>query len=85
MTCEMDVTYEFQTRVTCPVDGERILLAVSVRSDEMIPVEDLLRSVADITASPVMQEPFTEILAHRWGVRVSTVGVHSGVKITCSV
>jgi hypothetical protein len=80
----VNCVYEFKTKATCPVDGEVIEFDVTIYSEDMIEVEDILDHVRDMTASHIMQEPFTQRLADRLNVSVTTIGTHSGVKITCS-
>lgn len=80
MTC----LYEFQTNARCPADGAVITFDVQVISERMITVEDLLSLTNRLTGKPIMQEPFTARLADELSAKVTTIGTHSGVKITCS-
>lgn len=82
----MKITYEFSTMAQCPVDGEHITINVTLTTEDMIEVEDLLDFCREITAGPIMQEPFTEKLAARFhNDGIVTIGTHSGVRITCSI
>lgn len=79
----MKSTYEFKAFAECPIDGERIEFAITVAVEGMVNVEDILERCKRLTASAIMQEPFTEKLAALLEAEVTTIGTHSGVKITC--
>ena len=81
----MRITYEFQTVARCPVDDAVTIMDVTVGpTDRLIEVESILAKVRKATRQPIMQEPFTENLAQSLDATVTTVGIHSGVRITCS-
>ena len=87
----MRTTYELTATLQCPKDQKLIAYSVTLEEDDkLIEVETILAEIEKIAADgPIMQEPFTETLASRLAAlghypNVTTVGVHSGVKITCS-
>lgn len=80
----MRTVYAFEARAVCPVDDETIKFSVTIEVEGMIKVEDIHRHSAALTDKPIMQEPYTHELAALFDARVTTIGTHSGVKITCS-
>jgi hypothetical protein len=86
----MRTVYELAAKAVCPIDGAvidyGIVLTVDRSGLAVIPVEILIEFVASETAAPTMQEDLTARLSDRLGpdVGVQTVGVHSGVRITCT-
>lgn len=56
---------------------------VTVESPEMLRVEVINCTIADLTTDPIYQETFTQRLSEILGARVTTVGWHQGVKTTC--
>ncbi len=67
----------------CPKDGTTDTYNTYVRSRVVIPVEDILAAVAQVTKKPTFQENITKLLAGRLGCEVETHGIHSGVYTTC--
>jgi hypothetical protein len=81
------IEMKFKAKAVCPIDGKKIKIAVEIRTDRLVKVEDILAAVAEITREPVLQEDFTKRLraALRDSVLdVCTYGTHSGVRIACS-
>lgn len=76
--------YDLTVKLRCPVDDALIEVAVSLESRTTVEVERLLREVSDLSAQAIMQEPFTDALFAATGCALTTVGVHGGVKITCT-
>lgn len=77
-------TYELDVRAVCPVvDGERDLYHVTVRSQHLIEVEKILVFFATYAERKVFQEELTLRASTHLGAEVQTVGIHSGVKVTC--
>ncbi len=64
----------------CPVAECPDVYEVTVRTDRVVMVEDILAAVKDLTADQRTQEDLTDKLAFRLLCEVETVGVHSGVK-----
>lgn len=69
----------------CPVDGCPDVYEVTVRTDRVVMVEDILAAVRDLTSAPRTQEAFTADLATRLGCEVETRGAHSAVstRVVC--
>lgn len=93
----MKTSYEFNVLAICPVDGAMITYAITVLlNHRTIMVEELIGIVQGLIDEPVLQEDLTTRLyckiRDRFGPtkdgrldgRITTVGVHSGVKITCT-
>lgn len=68
----------------CPVQDCPDVYQCTVRTSRLILVEDILAAVKRNTAEPCTQEDLTCRIAKDigGGVRVETVGVHSGVTTT---
>ena len=77
----MKVTYETTFTATCPVDGTVDVYALTVISEGLVQVEELLDAVKEIgRGDPAFQEDITQQLALMLGAFVRTEGVHSGVR-----
>ncbi len=77
-------TYALEVRAVCPVvDGERDLYQVEITSMCIIEVERINAFFAQYSEQKIFQEKLTLIAAMHFGTRVKTVGVHSGVTVTC--
>lgn len=86
----MRTTHSLRAVCTCPVDGtqDHYDVTVETRRAEAIPVEDILGVVRELgQGEAIYQEEFTERLWNRLPdpVKVTTVGVHSGVTTICEV
>jgi hypothetical protein len=79
----MNVRHRLTIAAICPVDGSRDIYKVTVGTSEMINVETILAEVALATKKPLYQEHLTVLLAAALGARVTTKGIHSGVKTVC--
>ena len=79
MNCE----YSLEAVALCPVDNLPDVYRVIVRSARCIPVETILKAVADLRNSPMFQEEFTQSLHRTLAAEVETVGYHSGVCTRC--
>ena len=81
----MNNTYEYQVRAQCPVNPtDTDLYAFTIRSEGLIEVEKIVAFFRDNAgAQKVFQEALTQNCAVTLGARVTSVGVHSGVKVTC--
>jgi hypothetical protein len=81
----MKTVMDFKVSTTCPIDGETIPVSVTVEPFHFIEVEDLLKIANAIASKPVTQESFTQQLIGSFKFKsLVTVGIHSGVRITCS-
>jgi len=78
----MNVRYELTMACQCPVDDAQDIYAVTIEATKMIKVEDILAMVKALP--PMFQEDITKRLAKAFDCRATTVGLHSGVKTTCS-
>ena len=81
----MTTTYEFTITAICPVDPSTIdVYTATLRTDTMITVE-LILAAAKFT-EPIYQEALTVDLLTALAIpgELTTVGYHSGVKVTCS-
>ena len=77
-------TYRIEVRAVCPVvDGERDLYAVTVESESMIEVETIIAFFKQYGEQKIFQEELTRKAATHLGAKVTTVGSHSGVTVTC--
>jgi hypothetical protein len=82
----MKSVYRFKIWGRCPVDGSVDEYDVEVVVDGGFwPVEEILKKAKAITAKPIFQEPFTQLLAMDLQASVTTTGVHSGVHTTCTM
>lgn len=81
----MITRHEFHLDGMCPVDESTDRYDVVVVTSRLIPVEMVLKVAREVAANePAYQEEITREIANRLGgVKVTTVGVHSGVKTTC--
>lgn len=81
----MKNTYEIQVRAQCPVvPDDTDLYHFMIESEEIIEVEKIIAFVKKHAGKKnVFQEALTQKCATTLGARVTSVGVHSGVKVTC--
>jgi len=77
--------YELEVRAVCPVvDGEIDVYQARIESQSTIPVERILAFFAAHKDEKIFQEDLTRKAATTIGAKVQTIGVHSGVKVTCT-
>lgn len=78
----MIATYRFQLFARCPVDEEPDAYGVVVVSSRTIMCEDLIATAKAIGASDkhLAQEEITQMLARRFGAKVTTYGRHGDVR-----
>lgn len=78
-------TYEYQVRAQCPVNqSDTDLYAFTIRSEHLIEVEKIVGFFkSNAGEQKVFQEALTQQCAVTLGARVTSVGYHSGVKVTC--
>jgi hypothetical protein len=81
----MRVEHVFQLKAVCPVDERIDEYTVTVTIDRLVKIEDMLGFAQAMGSRPVFQEDLTRLLADRLDGKVVTVGMHSGVRTTCTV
>lgn len=81
----MNCMYEIKVRAKCPANpSDTDLYAFTIESDALIPVEQILDFVKDNAGTKEQyQEALTQMCAVALGAKVTSVGVHSGIKVTC--
>ena len=77
--------YEVQVRAQCPVNPTDVdLYAITIESETIIEVEKILAFVKSHAGEKnVFQEVLTQQCAVTLGAKVTSVGWHSGIKVTC--
>lgn len=66
----------------CPIHAELTdVYQLTIRTAITIPVEDILKFVAQFQTKQIFQEDMTQEIAVGLGVHAETVGVHSGVTV----
>lgn len=77
--------YEVEVRAQCPVNpADTDLYAITIESESLIEVEKIVAFFKDHAgAQKVFQEALTQQCAVTLGARVTSVGWHSGIKVTC--
>ena len=78
--------YEYQVRAQCPVNrSDTDIYDFVIESDKMIPVERIVEFFAKHARQcRVFQEELTGLAAVRLGAKVTSTGVHSGVRVVCT-
>ena len=80
----MKVTHELTFTRTCPVNDSIDNYYLTVETDRLVKVEDILAAV-DSLPEKEFQETLLFCLGRKLeGCRITIVGYHSGVKTTCS-
>jgi hypothetical protein len=81
----MNCIYEIEVRAQCPVNPtDTDLYAFKIESEALIEVEKIVAFfAANAGKEKVFQEALTQACAVRLGAKVTSVGSHSGVKVTC--
>lgn len=81
----MKVTHSTTFVGICPVDGSHDIYQLTVSTDLLVTVEDILEAIRKATDSRKFQEEITESLARLLpDCSIETVGVHSGVETRVS-
>lgn len=79
----MTATYQTRFTAQCPVDGTTDIYDLTVVSEQMIPVEEILEAIKDSTQHLVFQEEIHGNLSARLpDASITIVGTHSGVLTT---
>lgn len=81
----MKNTYEYEVRAQCPVNpSDTDLYAFTIESESIVEVEKIVEFFKkEAGQKQVFQEVLTQKCAVTLGVKVRSVGFHSGVKVTC--
>ena len=87
----LTVTYETTITAVCPVDATVTdIYELTITTDGwFLPVEEILEAIAAVTITPIFQESLTQLLRDRLviedkEIKVTSSGVHSGVKVTAT-
>lgn len=77
--------YEIEVRAQCPVNpSDTDLYQFTIESETIIEVEKIVGFFGENAGKrEVFQETLTQQCAVTLGARVTSVGIHSGVKVTC--
>lgn len=77
--------YEYEVRAQCPVNPtDTDLYSFVIESESLIEVERIVQFFnAHAKEQKVFQEALTQQCAVTLGAHVTSVGYHSGVKVTC--
>jgi hypothetical protein len=81
----MRVEHVFQLKAHCPVDERIDEYTVTVVIDRLVKIEDILGFAQALGSRPIFQEDLTRLLAEKLDGKVMTVGMHSGVRTTCTI
>lgn len=78
--------YEYQVRAQCPVNpSDTDLYQFTIESDSLIKVEEIVAFFRkNAGRKNIFQEALTQKCAVTLGARVTSVGWHSNVKVTCT-
>ena len=75
--------YEVEVFARCPVTPSCVdVYAFTIETERVIEVEKIIAFFFGEKRKPVFQEALTRQCAVALGVRVTSVGYHSGVKVT---
>jgi hypothetical protein len=82
----MKCFYEIQVRAQCPVNpSDTDFYAFTIESETLIEVEKITGFfAANAGTKEQFQEALTQMCAVALGAQVTSVGIHSGVKVTCT-
>ena len=81
----MKCIYEIEVRAQCPVNpSDTDLYQFSIETERLIEVEKIAAFFKDNAGNAaVFQETLTQACAVTLGAKVTSVGWHSGIKVTC--
>ena len=81
----MKNSYQLDVRAQCPVNpSDTDLYAFTIESESLIQVEHILKFFEDNAKQKnIFQEALTQKCAVTLGAKVTSIGYHSGVKVTC--
>lgn len=80
----MKNTYELDVRAQCPVNpSDTDLYAFTIESESLIEVEKIVAFFKENAGKKnIFQEALTQQCAVTLGARVTSIGWHSGIKVT---
>lgn len=81
----MLVVYEATFGSNCPVNRGRDVYSVQITTDHMIYCEEISSVLRTYTDKYITQEDITKELAEKFKAKVHTMGVHSTVRVYCTV
>lgn len=76
----MRCLYSLTVLCICPEDDLPDVYTTTIESPRTVKVEDILEAVRPFETAQMFQEDLTASLARSLGVKVVTIGYHSGVK-----
>lgn len=77
-------TYQLEVRAQCPVnEADTDLYAFTLESEALIEVEKIVAFFGEHAKEKIFQESLTQKCAVTLGAKVTSIGYHSGIKITC--
>lgn len=79
----MRVEHRLTVVARCPVDDSFDVYKVTVETDRVLLVEEILLAVKRLTVEQVYQEELTQSLAAEFEATVTTYGCHSGIDTVC--
>jgi len=76
--------YEVEVRAQCPVNPtDTDLYQFTIESEQTIEVEKINEFFQQHAREKIFQEALTQKCAVTLGVRATSTGFHSGIKVTC--
>jgi len=78
----MRVIHEVEFSRKCPVNDAWDHYEARFETKSLLKVEDILAAI-DALPEKAFQEEITQKLAAKLGCRVTTIGMHSGIRTTC--
>jgi hypothetical protein len=81
----MQCKYEVEVRAQCPVNPQDTDLYIfTIESESIIECEKITAFIAENAGKKeVFQETLTNLCAVTLGAKVTSVGWHGGIKVTC--
>lgn len=81
----MRISYQLDVKAQCPVNpSDTDLYAFTIESESLIEVETIIGFFSEHAKHKnIFQEALTQKCAVTLGAKVTSVGYHSGVKVTC--
>lgn len=79
----MKIEHRLTVVARCPIDDTFDVYKVTVETDRVLLVEEILLAVKRLTVEQVYQEELTGALAAELKATVVTYGCHSGVDTVC--
>lgn len=77
--------YQLELRAVCPIHSHLVdVYQLTIHTEATIQVEKILSVISQYETRQIFQEAMTDELAVTLGAHVETIGVHAGVKVTCT-